>query len=174
VRRAKTLRPVELQGTRSPWSSLSAPLGRRPPNVWKRLFSWLSARAFTTVGAAVALVAGCGAHDFSAQVLSLHSVANCLAASGWTVSRKAKDIGLVGSDAAIGGLYAKREANAVALAFGDDAEGGRLLEEVYRSVASALIVDVDGYFGHANNVAWAWEKVADRDEQRALEGCLGR
>jgi hypothetical protein len=127
-----------------------------------------------TVGAAVALVAGCGAHDFSAQVLPLHSVANCLAASGWTVSRKAKDLGSVASDAPIGGLYAKLEANAVTLAFGNDSDGGLLLEEEYRSIASALIVDVDGYFGHANNVAWAWEKVANRDEQRALEGCLGR
>jgi hypothetical protein len=138
------------------------------------VFLRLNPRALMAVGAAVALLtAGCGAQDSSSRILPLESVADCLDASGWALSRKAKDLGLVASDAPIGGLYAKRESNAVTLAFADDAAGSQLLEEEYRSVASALIVDVEGYFGHTNNVAWAWEKLPSRDERTAVLDCLG-
>lgn len=121
---------------------------------------------------AVSLMAGCSSKDRLSQLLPVGSVAACLDASGWSVSQKAKDLGFVASDAPIGGIYANDGTNGVTLAFGEDAQTAELLESEYRAWAPAIIVGVEGYFGHTANVAWAWDKVPTRNERMTIEDCL--
>jgi hypothetical protein len=124
------------------------------------------------LGLVVAVVAACGA-DVSAPY-SAKATAPCLAKQGWRVSRRAADVGIIGSTAARGGLrvwVAKR--NQLTIAFGVNGRDAVQLAKAYRRLAPERVRrHIRDILDRQRNATLVWTVAPTALDLQTVERCL--